>query len=198
MSGDASNIENIPAPSSGESTAKPTTKGISRRDFLKLAGVGLASCVAYKYDRILSGLFGTEYEKSTEQAKKYIKERYGLDIIVGLPVNSEEWNIAGEIPNAYELSRGLILITEELIKYPPDLLKNGGVKAIRFLRNAKVGEVSVGGFVSEFSEGISTICYSAELFEVGRGFIGAAFHHELFHLLDANDGGFEPGRYPIN
>lgn len=194
MSGDASNIENTPAPPPGESTAKTTTEGIriSRRDFLKVAGVFALGYGAYKYDRILSGLFGTEYEKSTEQAKKYIRERYGLDIIVGLPVNSEEWNITGDIPNAYELSRGLILITEELIKYPPDLLKNGGVKAIRFLRNAKVEGVAAGGFVSEFSEGVSTICYEAEPFELGLDFIRAAFHHELFHLLDANDGGFEP------
>lgn len=166
-------------------------KKITRRDFLKLAGAS-AGLALYRYDQILSGLFGTEYQKSTEQAKKYIKERYGLDILVGLPINAEGANITGDIPNAYELSRGLTLIIEELIKYPPDLLQNGGVKAIRFLSNAKQKGKSLGGFVSEFSEGVSALSYTAQPFEILREYYRGAFHHELFHLLDANDGGYDP------
>jgi len=169
----------------------PRGKKITRRDFLKLTGAGIAGYALYKYDQVLSSLFGTEYQKSTEQAKKYIKERYGLDILVRLPINAERDNITGDIPNAYELSRGLTLIIEELIKYPPDLLKNNGVKAIRFLKNAKLKGKSMDGFVSEFSEGVSTLCYTAEPFEILRDFYRKAFHHELFHLLDANDGGYD-------
>lgn len=167
-------------------------KKISRRGFIKLAGASVAGYALYKYDQVLSGLFGTEYEKSTEQAKKYIKERYGLDILVGLPVNAELANITGDIPNAYELSRGLTLIIEELIKYPPDLLKDGGVKAVRFLSNAKLNGKSIGGFVSEFFEGVSTLCYTGGPFETLREYFRGAFHHELFHLLDWNDGGYGP------
>lgn len=176
-----------------EEVDKPESGGrkLSRRDFLKLVGVAFAELAAYKYDQLLSNLFGTKYEEYIEQTKEIIKMEYGLDIVTGLPINAEGANITGREPNRYELSRALGLITEELTKYPPDMLKNNGVKAIRLLSSARADGKPIFGVVSEFNKGIIVLCYTAEPFEIKRRWYRRAFHHELYHLLDSNDDGYE-------
>jgi len=165
-----------------------THKKISRRDFLELTGVALGGYIAYRYDDVLTGLFGNEYDRFAEQAKSYLKTRYKLDVFVGLPENDNI--ITGTNLNKYELSRGLGLVMEEIIKYPLDFFEKNGVTAIRFLNDVKIGGKDYyGGFAG--LEGTIGIAYAARPFELQREYFRAVFHHELFHILDYKDGGFD-------
>lgn len=169
-------------------------KGFSRRDVLQVgAGVG-GAVLGYsllRYDEILSDFFEPEFEASVTKAKEFIREEYGIDIVTGLPVNAQAAGITGEEPNEYELKRGTRVAAQELLKYPSWFPRDNGVKAIRFLSNVRIHGKKLAGFVSEYSEGILTLAYSAGLPDVLATPYRSAFHHEMFHLLDNYNGGFE-------
>ena len=163
---------------------------ISRRGFLKLLGAAAAGYgyAIYRYDDVLSGLFGNKYDRYAEQAKSYLKTEYGPDVLTGPPEN--DTIITGTNLNKYELRRGLGLVIEEVIKYPPNFFRENGVTAIRFLNNVKVrGKDYYGGFAG--LEGTIGIAYAAQPFEINREYFRGVFHHELLHILDYKDGGYD-------
>ena len=76
------NIENMS--DSGEPEQK-----LSRRDFLKLGGLGLGYLAVRPYYEILNGIYkrgpNDEFENNIESGISFIKNEYGVDIFTGIP-----------------------------------------------------------------------------------------------------------------
>jgi len=156
---------------------------INRRNFLIGAATLSAGNVLATYDRILSGLLGTEYTHCIDEAKEYILARHGIEIPKPASIGTLPKGLSVTEPNKYELSRGLGLVMEELIKYPPLFLRQNGIKKIIFFSSIWSDEERLMGFASVSEECIA-MCYNAEFFEHRREEYRRALHHELYHRFE--------------
>jgi len=163
---------------------------------LKLGAVGAVYLIARPYMRILDGLYQSnsnsdEFEQNIGEAVGFIKNNYSVDIFTGMPNVSGFFNLISGIKGTdlsrFELSRGLGLVMEEIVKYPPRYFTDNGVHNIRFLNNVKVRGIDYyGGFGA--NQGTLGIAYSAANNEADREYERDVFHHELYHGTDWHDG----------
>lgn len=175
---------------------------ISRREFLKLLGIGALTFggvgsflkIVQELSQMSPEIDGQEAEKLIQQAKETIKNEYSLDVYNGQPENDP--GITGSELSRYELARGLGLVMEEIIKYPQDFFKKNGVTAIRFLNNVKVNGLDYYGGYADL-EGTIGLAYHADPADTNgnREYARGVFHHELFHILDYKDGGYDRDNY---
>lgn len=184
----ASTISPIP-----DRQGKPRQRGVFRRTFLGVIGAVAGGAVVSRYDLVL-GLLSDGDEKSIEQATGFLKEVYGLDVLAdGSPASP---NFTGETLSKHEQRRGLELILEEIVKYPPSLFKENKINKVRILKNMKNsnGE-KIGGYADVDGSGEFGISYDVGSFEMFRDHVRnharEIFHHEVFHILDFKDGGYD-------
>lgn len=175
-------------------------KGLTRRQFLKNAGK-IAAVGTAAHLGILEGsaLYGkrkwlldalakeTEHAGIIQRAKDFLSTNYGVTVTLG-----ESWDpvsFSDELPTAEAIASLRVLI-EELGKYPPDFFKRNKLSSIRIGTNIHIGPFFwakrvAGSFnFNPFSPVLLSFDGDLEYFRM-------TIHHELHHMLDYRDGGFE-------
>lgn len=144
----------------------------------------------YNYDSILSFFLSRQLDRDIDHMKKEIKDKYNLSIDMGPFENG--FSISGNCLNKYEYTQGLKLLSEEIVKYPPNFFQKNKVRQVRFLNNIRVGHYSYYGGYAGISDGTVGLAYDADNFEENREYFRSVFHHELFHVLDYREDKYMP------
>jgi len=169
----------------------------TRRDVLKTMGIGLGGHMLFfgtgtlykKRNSILEALAAPEPKLPVfEEARAFLSDNYGIEVTTG-----ETWDptVFGEkIPQ--ELAADMLeVIIEEVGKYPPDFFKRNKLHRIHLLANAEEGlflhTKPIRGIFQRLQKDSIILSYGNGDMKLLR----EVFHHELFHLLDYADGGFD-------
>src|SRR3989344_358574 len=107
----------------------------TRRNIVLTGGFGLAATVAMAPSRIgklgqsptspddtIVGQF--DYDPEVRRTHHHMKERYGIDFAVGPEKDQKE--ILGRVPSLEKYKTTLRLMKEEMLKYPPDMIRKIG------------------------------------------------------------------------
>ena len=166
------------------------SKMMNRREMIKsvLWQIPLAAEIISKRNFLLNLILGTEGDDDfdVQKAIEEIKKSYGIEITVGEPAGLFTF---AENPSLEELKEVLLMLVEELFKYPPKYFDGVDKKVLR-INIAK--NFSTGRFSFLHTTPFSGLAYSDKdimLLDVdnignSKDFIRQTIHHELFHLYD--------------
>lgn len=174
---------------------------ISRRSFLKgMAAVGAASAVGIDYagrfsplakwlDDQIEGQYN--YDEIVKQAKEFMRERYGVELIMG--TEKEQSEVLGDRVLLEKYQHSLKILVQEISKYPPEMIQKVGegdglrIRIAEKIRvketdiNKKIFFTRVAGLANPLRDGrpAEFLLNSAQTEESER----MTIHHEFNHLF---------------
>jgi hypothetical protein len=181
--------------------APEKSKDISRRDFLKIAGIGLVeagiglSFPAF-YEKAQNIIEKEDLEKQIKDLEKELSDKYGILIRVWEP--NEQDRPSGIIRESlkkysiYRAYKSLLSLKSTLGCYPPNLIKKnvGGIEIVHSVKPSIEGIVAEGATpeaVTSFGGNITIKAGDQDAFSYkaifGEVLEPRILHHELAHLL---------------
>ena len=184
-----------------EGSNRGRRKVVTRRE-VALFALGLAPLAIEaisKRNFLLNLILGTESDDDSDVQKAIaeIKKSYGIEITVGEPSDRSTF---AENPNTKELKEALLVLVEELFKYPPKYFDGDDKKVLRIniVKNLRIGTYSFYNTNSLSGQADShrdIMLLDVENIENSRSLVRETIHHELFHLYDEGSASVERDKF---